>query len=614
MHESHAKRTMGVGFWVGLVGCLLLWFGVQWGVWQPRSGHEGLLIGRMLAITWLMAAWWMSEALPIPITSLLPLVLLPMAGIMSGDKVAHEYNNEVIFLFMGGFFLALSLQKWGVHRRLALHLVLRTGGGHPRWLILGFMGACAFLSMWMSNTATVVMLMPIAVSVIHLMKEEQGDAAVEMGRVMLLGLAYAASIGGMATLVGTPPNLSFARIYKMYFPGAPEMSFVEWLKIGLPVTLVLLPTFWALMVFVLFRRSLREVRTGGNVRVWLEEQLAAMGPMRIQEKAVLLVFAITAFLWVFRVDVQLGSSVRIPGWMSLLGLYHNVKSVRYEPLKRKSAALPATTASTKATASTAPTRATTILAPTATTEPTRATASTEPTRATAPTRVIASAASAASATSVRKVGGELYVRREIVQRKPLFGDGVVAMMMALLLFLLPAGGGDRLLDWESAKEIPWGMLLLFGGGFALAAGIQSSGMSAWIGEIFRWPGLASFGTLGILLFLCFLITFVTEFTSNTATTEISLAMIAPVVATFGGTGVHPYLLMVPITIAASCAFMMPVATPPNAIVYATGMVPMRTMVRAGFWLNLISAVLIAFLLYGIFWWMGIPLRVKPAWL
>ncbi|MCK6512004.1 SLC13 family permease [Myxococcota bacterium] len=608
MHEAHAKSSMGVGFWVGLLGFLLLWGAVQSGFWQPRSGHEGLLIGRMLAITWLMAAWWMSEALPIPITSLLPLVLLPMAGIMSGDKVAHEYTNEVIFLFMGGFFLALSLQKWGVHRRMALHLVLRTGGGHPRWLILGFMVACAFLSMWMSNTATVVMLMPIAVSVIHLMKEEQGDAAIQMGQVLLLGLAYAASIGGMATLVGTPPNLSFARIYKMYFPNAPEVSFVEWLKFGLPVTFVLLPTFWLFMVFVLFRRPLQEVRAGGNVRAWLEEQLAAMGPMRVQEKAVLLVFAITAFLWVFRVDIQMGPSFRIPGWMGALGLYHNVKTVRYEPLK---------TATQSKQHPTTPNKPSVALSKPSVALSKPSVALSKPSVALSKPSVALSKPSAALSKPVRalpKSGSELYVRREIVRRKPLFGDGVVAMMMALLLFLMPAGGGERLLDWENAKEIPWGMLLLFGGGFALAAGIQSSGMSAWIGEIFRWPGLSAFGTLGIILFLCFLITFVTEFTSNTATTEISLAMIAPVVATFGGTGVHPYLLMVPITISASCAFMMPVATPPNAIVYATGIVGMRAMVRAGFWLNLISAVLIALLLYGIFLWMGIPLRVKPDWL
>ncbi|MCB9643125.1 MAG: anion permease [Myxococcales bacterium] len=586
---GRAKSSMGWGFWVGILGFLLLWFLSQWGILQPKPGHEGILIGRMLAITWLMAVWWMAEALPIPVTSLLPLVLFPMAGIMSGGKVAHEYTNEVIFLFMGGFFLALGLQKWGVHRRMALLLVLRTGSSHPRWLVLGFMVACGFLSMWMSNTATVVMLLPIAVSVIRLMEEEQGEAAVKIGQVLLLGLAYSASIGGIATLVGTPPNLSFARIYKMYFPGAPEVSFVEWMKIGLPVTLMLLPVFWALLVFVLFRKPFQDAKAGGGVRAWLEEQLAAMGPMRYQERMVLLVFAITAALWVFRVDIQLGNSGKIPGWMTLLGLYHNVKTVKYEPIKKslaqqtlrkKQATRPVSLAASQGTSRSlghgSPEKGLSLVQP--------------------------------------KEGKTLYLRREVVRKRPLFGDGVVAVMMALFLFLWPAGDGERLLDWETAKNIPWGMLLLFGGGFALASGIKASGMSSWIGEIFRWPGLASFGTLGILLFLCLLITFLTEFTSNTATTEISLAMVAPVVATFGGTGVHPYLLMIPITVAASCAFMMPVATPPNAMVYASGLVSMRSMVRAGVWLNLISAVLIALLLYAIFLWMGIPLRVKPAWL
>jgi di/tricarboxylate transporter len=303
--------------------------------------------------------------------------------------------------------------------------------------------------------------------------------------------------------------------------------------------------------------------------------------MSRQERTVIILFGLTVALWLTRADLRLGEQLRIPGWMTLLQLHHHVKETRYLPL-------PATASPTLST-------------PSPTTSPSSTSSSQINHHAALPLKTAPRAEI-------------LYQRQEISRKRPLVGDGFVAMLMALLLFLWPAGEGRRLLDWETALEIPWGMLLLFGGGFALAAGIKISGTSSWIGEIFRWKGLASFPTFGIILFLCLIITFLTEFTSNTATTEISLAMIAPVIATFGGTGVHPYLLMIPITLAASCAFMMPVATPPNAIVYASGLVPMREMVRLGFKLNLISALIISLLLYAVFLWMGIPLREKPPWL
>lgn len=553
-------RKESIGLWVGLIGfgLLLLATEMNWLSFSYGDTAYAPKVGRMFAITWLMASWWMTEAIPIPATSLLPFVLFPCLSIMPSGSVAKQYMNEIIMLFLGGFILALAIQKWDLHKRMSLHIVSRLGGS-PALLVLGFMLASAGLSMWISNTATTMMLLPIALSVAQYYQQEDEQHGRRLGLLLLLGVAYSASVGGIATLVGTPPNLSFVRIYRINFPDAPEITFLQWLKIGLPITIVLLPLFWWIMTRVLFRDAVRHSssQTQSEVKALLTRRLREMGPITRPQTIVLCIFAATAVLWMTRADIQLGKQTQIPGWTTMLGLTYQKKTIRYISTHTATNHAPSTLPNT-------------------------------------------------------------YTRRIRSKRKPLLGDGAVALMMALLLFLLPAGGAkepnERLMDWETANQLPWGMLLLFGGGFALAAGIKSSGMSAWVGEFFRWKGLSAWGPTAIILVICLLITFLTEFTSNTATVEITLAIVAPIAAVFGGTGVHPLLLMLPITIAASCAFMMPVATPPNAIAYSSGYIPMPTMIRTGIILNVVSTIVITIVLSIVLQYMGISLMQKPAWI
>lgn len=566
MAESPKSSNEWLGLGVAIAGFVVILAATELG-WLRFATSEGQAqpqIGRMLAITWLMAVCWMTEALPIAATSLFPIALFPLLGIMPSGLVARQYMNEIIVLFMGGFFLAIAIQRWDLHKRISLVIVTRSGG-RPAQLVLGFMLASAFLSMWISNTATTLMLLPIALSVAQFYEKEDPKQGRQLGLLLLLSVAYSASLGGIATLVGTPTNLSFVRIFKIYFPKAPEITFVQWLQIGLPVTFVLLPLFWFVMTQILFREAVKgsDPETQKEAQKMLKERLTLLGPMTQTERWVLVIFAMTAFLWITRADIKLGAKQQIPGWTSVLGLTYQKKLITYKKNTPK-LSLPNTTLR----------------------------------------------------------GPTTYTRVEKTRKKALLGDGAVAIMMALLLFLIPAGKERqeegkptiRLMDWESAKDIPWGMLLLFGGGFALAAGIKKSGMSQWVGEWFKWPGLGQLSIFVIILIICLTITFVTEFTSNTATAEITLAIMAPIALVFGGKGAHPYLLMIPVTLAASCAFMMPVATPPNAIAYSSGYIPMKTMVRTGILLNILSTIVIALLLTLIFSMMKLNLLVAPSWI
>ncbi len=603
---NHKKR---LGFFVGLIGFFAIILMTELGIFSFSYGNSGgshHLVGRMLATTWLMATWWMTEALPIPVTSLLPLVLLPFMGILPGKATARQYANEIIFLFMGGFFLALALQKWNLHRRIAL-LVVSFLGGRASRMVLGFMVASAFLSMWISNTATTMMLLPIGLSVLAIFEEDDPKVGREIGTLLMLGIAYAASVGGIATLVGTPPNLSFARIFQIYFPQAPEITFVSWLKIGLPVTLVMLPTIWIVLVFFFFRKAVK--KTEGAHAEAVEEvfrqKLHELGPMKWQEWTVLSIFILTAALWLFRSDIRLGDQFRIKGWTTLLNLKITKKRTIYVPLNRW-------------LQKTVQKKHQSIDFATFKKLVDKRLFHKAKGRHFIPLSIrdssIAKLWKERHLSQNKKKFSKIFIKEIKLIKKTAFGDGVIAIMMALLLFMIPADSkGERLMDWETAAKIPWGMLLLFGGGFALAAGIKGSGMSAWVGEMFRWKGFAHLGAFGVIAVITLVITFLTEFTSNTATTEIMLAIMAPVVATFGGTGVHPFLLMIPTTIAASCAFMMPVATPPNAIAYASGYIPMEKMVKVGIVLNILSVILISTLLYFLMSYLGIPLLHKPLW-
>jgi len=427
----------------------------------------------------LMAVWWITEAIPIPVTALAPLVVFPLLGVASIGGAAAPYANPVIFLFLGGFLIAAALQRCGLHRRMALTIIALVGTS-PRRLVGGFMAATAFISMWVSNTATVVMLLPMALSVLALV-ESRGAADANFGVTLLLGLAYAASIGGVGTLIGTPPNALLAGFMDEAY--GVRIGFVEWMLLGVPLVLVALPLTWALLTRVLYPVPGNDAGGGAEL---IRDELRRLGPMSRAELLVGGITALTAAAWVAR---PLLDDV-IPG----------------------------------------------------------------------------------------------------------ISDAGIAIGGALLLFIIPSDWRERtpLLGWEDAQRLPWGVLLLFGGGLSLANAIEETGLATWIGEalgaVAAWPPLL------VVLTVSTIIIFLTELTSNTATAAAFLPVAAALAV---GIGVEPVLLAVPVALGASCAFMMPVATPPNAIVYGSGHLTIPQMARAGFWLNLMMVVLVtaaAFLL------------------
>ncbi len=410
------------------------------------------------AVTGLCAAWWVLEPIPIPATSIIPFAAFPLAGVLTDKEVARAYGHPMILLLMGGFMLSVAVEKSGVHRRLALGMVHAAGGGARR-LVGGFMLASALSSMWISNTATTLVLLPVALAVI------EGEGGRTLAIPLLLGVAYAASIGGMATPIGTPPNLIFLGNY--HEATGKTMTFLDWMRVGVPAVVVLLPVAW----------------------LWLTRGLGGMGAptvpraggWRSAERRVLVVFALTALAWIFR-------AAPAGGWSGALGLHGA-------------------------------------------------------------------------------------------------GDSTVALAAVAILFLLPDADGEPLLDWATARRIPWGLLLLFGGGLAISEAFKSSGLSTSLGTVFE--SLSSWPMIAVTLSICLAVTFLTEVTSNTATTTLLMPIL---IAAAGNAGLAPAQLMIPATLSASCAFMLPVATAPNAIVAGTDYVTTRDMVRAGFALNLLCAV------------------------
>jgi sodium-dependent dicarboxylate transporter 2/3/5 len=451
------------------------------------------------AIAAWMAVWWLSEAIPIYATALLPLALFPLSGAADIRDSARPYGHELIFLFMGGFIIALAMQRWGLHRRIALRALSVVGVG-PRSTVGGFMLVTALLSMWVSNTATVVMMLPIATSVIALVwrKTEGGEwdgaSPLPAGETrnfalcLLLGIAYAASIGGIGTLIGTPPNLFLASFVKSQL--GREISFVGWMAIGVPLVAVFLPVVWWGLT-----RWLYPVRGRGHAggEGFAREALAELGPMQTGERVTLVVFAITACAWILR---PLLNDWEIAGHRPLAGL----------------------------------------------------------------------------------------------------SDPGVAMIAALSLFVIPVDRRERVfaMDWKTAVQLPWGVLILFGGGLSLAAAIQANDVGTHIGN--QVGALASWPPLLLMLGVATLVIFLTELTSNTATT----ATLVPILAGLApGLDLSPYVLIVPATIAASCAFMLPVATPPNAIVFGSGTLTVPEMSRAGLWFNLLGIFLITGITYAV---------------
>lgn len=430
---------------------------------------------RVAALALWMATWWLTEALPLAVTALLPLVVLPLLGAAPVKSVAPAYANPVIFLFLGGFLLAAAVERWGLHRRIALHMVHRLGL-RPDRLVLGFMLATALLSMWISNTATVMMMVAIGMAV----ASQAGGARQQTGAALMLGIAYAASIGGVATLIGTPPNAILAGVARTSL--GVEIGFAQWLLFALPLVASMLLLAWWLLTHVLFRASGKGDVEGAAA---LRAAFAALGPLQVQERRVLAVFGLVAAGWVLRGFVD---------WDILTRL----------------------------------------------------------------------------------------------------DDAGIALTGAVLLFALPDGQGGRLLDWPTAARIPWDILVLFGGGFALAQSFGSSGLTAWIAG--RLGLLAGADPLWLIAGVAVLVVFLTEITSNTATATLLLPLMAGLAA---AVGVEPLLLMVPAAVAASFAFMLPVATPPNAIVFGTRQVGVGQMARAGLVLNLLGCLLLTLCAY--FW-------------
>jgi len=467
-------------------------------------------ITRMAAVAVLMAGWWITEAIPIPATALLPVALFPLLGIMQGKKVAAVYFNHVIFLFIGGFIFALAMQRWNLHRRIALRIILILGTG-PRRMMLGFMTAAWFLSMWISNTATTMMMVPMAMAIILQFKETFGKEKVSRYAIgLLLSIAYASSIGGIATLIGTPPNPIFVQTLRIVFPNAPDISFATWFIFALPLSVVFLFVAWMVLCRLFVPRGVGFASDGELFR----REYRKLGRLRYEEGVVLVLFALLVLLWMFRRDIAAGG-LTIPGW----------------------------------------------------------------------TRILPSPG--------------------------LVDDGTVAILMALVLFLIPsrARRGERIIDWATASRLQWGIVILFGGGFALASGFKESGLSLWLGA--QLTAFGDFPPVAMVTSVCTSLTFLTELTSNTATTEMVLPILGPLAAAIG---TNPLLLMIPATLSASCAFMLPVATPPNAIVFGTGEVRMGDMIRCGIILNLIGVVLITIAVYciGTAVFDIVPSQV-PAW-
>ena len=510
--NNRAYGFKNPGLWIGLIA----FFGI---LIFADFAPENASVTKMAAVAVLMAVWWISQAIPLAATALLPLMLFPLLGIMKGKDIAPAYVNYIIFLFVGGFLIALAMERWNLHRRIALRIILAVGS-KPSRLVLGFMLATAFLSMWISNTATAIMMLAIALAVINKTEEIFGkEESSNLSVALLLGIAYSASIGGISTLVGTPPNLALVRLFELSFPGAEaagfEIGFGQWMLLGLPLTIILLSVTWLLLTRFLFR-------TPGDMelpRHVIHDEYKSLGRMKFEEIVVMIVFSMTALLWIFRKNLILGS-VTIPGWAEFLPF-----------------------------------------------------------------------------------GG-------------MIDDGTIAISMVLLLFLIPARrktaagkNAHAILDGGAFAKIPWHIILLFGGGFALAKGFQVSGLSIWVGSYFENLGDAPRPL--IVAVITATITFLTELTSNVATTEMLLPLLASVAKS---AGIHPLILMVPAAVAASCAFMMPVATPPNAIVFASDRIRIGQMVKAGIIINLISIVVITcvFLLIGpgVF---GIDPEAVPDW-
>jgi sodium-dependent dicarboxylate transporter 2/3/5 len=449
-----------VAFWGGPLAAGALAFGLQ------AAGYSGDIAVVGFVAT-LCILWWVFEPIPIPVTSLLPLAILPLLGVLTPAEVGQAYGSPMVLLLLGGFLLSKAMEHSGAHRRIAIGMVRLFGASSGRRLVLGFMVASAVLSMWISNTATTLMLLPVALAVLDATEDRAKLAA-----PLLLGIAYAASVGGLGTPIGTPPNLIFMQVYE--HTTGEVISFTRWMTWAIPVVVLMIPA----MALILTR----------NVRGALSVRLPDVGRWRTEERRVMLVFCFTALAWITRGEP-------FGGWSAWFGL-------------------------------------------------------------------------------------------------PQANDASVALLAVVVMFLMPDGKGQRLLTWERASTIPWGVLLLFSGGICLAKGFVNSGLSEHMGQ---WlSGMTSIHIFALIAIICLVVTFMTETTSNTASTTLLMPVLA---AAALAVDMAPELIMVPAAMSASCAFMLPVATAPNSVVYGSGLITTARMAREGVWLNLLGAAIISTVCY-----------------
>jgi sodium-dependent dicarboxylate transporter 2/3/5 len=492
-----------IGFFLGIIAFLVIWLFTDLEPGKPE-------VTATLAVAALMAIWWISETIPLAVTALVPIVLFPALGVLDGKSVSEVYINHIIFIFVGGFMMALAMEKWNLHKRIALKLLVLIGVS-PGRILLGFMATSAFLSMWISNTATTMMMIPIVMSIVVSLEESlSGRSITKYATGLLLAIAYSASIGGMSTLVGSPTNLVCPRILTLLYPGAPEISFTSWMIFALPISLIMLVAVW-LVIFALYRPKEKWEQLD---RDHFKKACTALGKASREERIVFVLFLILAILWITRTGFSF-NSFTIPGWAALFKV-------------------PA------------------------------------------------------------------YIN-----------DGTVAIFISIILFIVPSPSrkGGRIMDWKTAQKIPWNIVLLFGGGFALALGFQSSGLAIWFGEQLLWT--KGIHPILILAAVVALMSFLTELTSNVASTQMLLPVFASLAISSGN---NPLLLMIPATLASSLAFMLPTATPPNAIVFGTNRIQITGMVRTGFMLNMIGILVVVL----ITWLLGssvldIELGIVPGW-
>lgn len=467
-----------------IIAGLLVFFGMIFFV-DLQPGKPEVTYTAAIAV--LMAFWWVTEALPIGITSLLPIILFPVLGVLDGKAISNAYINYVIFLFIGGFIMALAMEKWELHKRIALK-ILSIVGGSPFRIMLGFMLSSAFLSMWMSNTATAMMMLPIAFSVTAALEEVYGEGKISsFAAGLLLSIAHACSIGGIATLVGTPPNLSFLRIFQIIYPAAPEISFGQWITFAFPIT-VMIFIFSLFLLYFTYKPKGKIEKLDAS---FFSDKYAALGKVSAEQKRVFALFVALALLWVFRSNLNLGFTT-VPGWSSI---FKNPKFLN---------------------------------------------------------------------------------------------DGTVAIFVAMLLFIVPSTKKRQaLVGWKIMIKLPWHIVFLFGGGFALAKGFIDSGLSNYVGALLS--GTKDMSPVMLVGTLTAIMSTLTEFTSNTATTEMMLPIISGLATEIK---VNPLLIMIPVTLAASMAFMLPIATPPNAIVFGTGKLKMFQMIKTGIIIDIFATIII----------------------